>query len=632
MTDNAIFWAVAAIVMGFVVMALLPPLLSRPRRRGDRNSVTQQIYRAQLAEIDTELAAGRLSADEAETMRAMIGRRLLATASDGKTDQAPAPASPAKAAVAAPAGRSRWWAAGVATVLPVAAIGLYMVVGAPGEIDQPLSGRKDVAENAQAVASVRESIELLEDELTRNPRDLRSWVLLARSLSDLGQYDQAVMAYSAALELAPGEADLNAAYGEALVRAADGMVTAEARGAFQAAVARVPAEPRANYYLALERYQAGDIAAALQGWVRLADLSPPEAPWMPAVQDRIAEASAALGVPSDVATDTGTVIAMAEQDDAIAEEAEAAQPAQQLALTEAEAPAALPAAPTAPAANAPGADALAEPAPPADAPVQGRSVQGGLAEGLLLDEAAADPAPLPESADADNAGDIEAITTGAEIAALVREMRDGIRGEAENARPDAPATAPLRAPPPLDPAIVEMMSQMTPEEQNERIIGMVEGLRARIEANPDDVDGWLILARSYDVLGSLEAARNALDQAATRAPGRVDVQLALVRFLLDGRTVEATVPDDAIAPLERILAQDPGHPDALWFLGLSAAQSRDFDRARDLWQQLLATLDPSTEAYQDMQGYIQALGGTTPAAPDDSPVPSVNIAVEPSVE
>ena len=75
MTDNVVFWAVAAIVIGFVVMALLPPLLSRPRARDNRKSVAQQIYRAQLAEIDAEVSAGRMTAEQAKAARGDVGRR-----------------------------------------------------------------------------------------------------------------------------------------------------------------------------------------------------------------------------------------------------------------------------------------------------------------------------------------------------------------------------------------------------------------------------------------------------------------------------------------------------------------------------------------------------------------------------
>jgi cytochrome c-type biogenesis protein CcmH len=44
---------------------------------------------------------------------------------------------------------------------------------------------------------------------------------------------------------------------------------------------------------------------------------------------------------------------------------------------------------------------------------------------------------------------------------------------------------------------------------------MVDKLAAKLEANPDDADGWRKLARAYQVLGEPDKAKSALDRAAT---------------------------------------------------------------------------------------------------------------------
>ena len=60
----------------------------------------------------------------------------------------------------------------------------------------------------------------------------------------------------------------------------------------------------------------------------------------------------------------------------------------------------------------------------------------------------------------------------------------------------------------------QAISQMTPEQQQEMIRGMVAKLAAKLEANPDDPTGWRQLARAYQVLGQPDKARDALDRAA----------------------------------------------------------------------------------------------------------------------
>ena len=74
----------------------------------------------------------------------------------------------------------------------------------------------------------------------------------------------------------------------------------------------------------------------------------------------------------------------------------------------------------------------------------------------------------------------------------------------------APAALVRRGPTPEQ---AEAARDMTPEDREAMIRGMVEGLATRLEAAPDDPAGWLQLARARAVLGEAEAARDALGRA-----------------------------------------------------------------------------------------------------------------------
>jgi cytochrome c-type biogenesis protein CcmH len=52
-------------------------------------------------------------------------------------------------------------------------------------------------------------------------------------------------------------------------------------------------------------------------------------------------------------------------------------------------------------------------------------------------------------------------------------------------------------------------AQMSPQERTQMVRGMVDRLAARLQENPDDLDGWRRLARAYDVLGEAEKAADA---------------------------------------------------------------------------------------------------------------------------
>ena len=79
--------------------------------------------------------------------------------------------------------------------------------------------------------------------------------------------------------------------------------------------------------------------------------------------------------------------------------------------------------------------------------------------------------------------------------------------------PDVAALAAGQLPAP-DAETVKAAGEMSAEEQDAMIRGMVEGLAARLETNPDDKQGWLRLARAYEVLGETDKAAEARARAA----------------------------------------------------------------------------------------------------------------------
>lgn len=74
---------------------------------------------------------------------------------------------------------------------------------------------------------------------------------------------------------------------------------------------------------------------------------------------------------------------------------------------------------------------------------------------------------------------------------------------------------------------VEAAMEMAPQQRQEMIAGMVAGLDARLQENPDDIEGWLRLIRSYIVLGQADDAMRALGQALGSFQDGTSQQLAL---------------------------------------------------------------------------------------------------------
>ncbi|MFN4089112.1 MAG: tetratricopeptide repeat protein, partial [Alphaproteobacteria bacterium] len=177
----------------------------------------------------------------------------------------------------------------------------YLVLGTPGMPDMPLAER--LAEAEVRHAGERARFEQLTVELAmrlrERPKDVAGWIMLGRAERLLGRYDASIDAFGGAIAAAGGEAeaapDLLADLAESRVYAAGGIVEEAARRLFDAALARDPGHLKSRHYIAVARSQAGDDAGALALMRGIAAETPPDAPWLPALHQRMAQLEQRLG-------------------------------------------------------------------------------------------------------------------------------------------------------------------------------------------------------------------------------------------------------------------------------------------------------------------------------------------------
>lgn len=136
----------------------------------------------------------------------------------------------------------------------------------------------------------------------------------------------------------------------------------------------------------------------------------------------------------------------------------------------------------------------------------------------------------------------------------------------------------------------EAMAALTPEQRQQAIRGMVEGLAVRMKDTPQDRGGWLRLANAWKVLGENASAIDAYAKA--DALGPVDARVladwaeAHVRGLKPG---EPPSPS-AVAVLERLEKAEPRNGLALFYLGAASFAAGDKQAAARRWKTLLALL------------------------------------------
>jgi cytochrome c-type biogenesis protein CcmH len=267
-------WLVLALMTAAAVFAVLWPLARSRRVDGDASDVV--IYRDQLHEIERDRASGTIGTAEADAARVEVSRRLLAAADA----QAPPAADPALRLR-----HRRWTAVAAFVVIPLGAICVYLVLGSPDLPGQPLAQRFAAPADANSVAGL---IARVETHLERNPDDGRGWDVVAPIYMRLGRFDDAIRAYRSALKLEGETADRQASLGEALAGAAGGVITTDAKGAFERALVLDKSNPRAQFYLGLAAEQDGRASEAVDRWQSLIAHAPADAPWLAYVREALA--------------------------------------------------------------------------------------------------------------------------------------------------------------------------------------------------------------------------------------------------------------------------------------------------------------------------------------------------------
>lgn len=266
-------WIIFALMSAAAILAVLWPLSRKPTAAAAGNDLV--VYRDQLEEIGRDRSAGLIGDAEAEAARIEVSRRLLAAADT----QAPSP-------VPQPLWRRRAAALAALIVLSLLPVGLYAALGSPNIPDQPAYAR--AATLPPGHESIAALIGQVEEHLAKNPNDGAGWQVIAPVYMRLGRYDDAVAALRKSLTLNGETATRDSDLGEALVAAANGIVTDEAKQLFSRAVALDAHDPKGRYYLGLADEQDGNKEAAAAKWRALLAEAPADAPWAGFIREALA--------------------------------------------------------------------------------------------------------------------------------------------------------------------------------------------------------------------------------------------------------------------------------------------------------------------------------------------------------
>ena len=142
------------------------------------------------------------------------------------------------------------------------------------------------------------------------------------------------------------------------------------------------------------------------------------------------------------------------------------------------------------------------------------------------------------------------------------------------------------------------------------INAMVNGLAQRLQKEPDDGEGWLMLGRSYKYLQKYSLAADAFAKAYALLGDQTEVMLHYADALamanggrLSGKAAEL---------IFKALAQSPDDVMGLWLGGMAKAEMGDNAQALQYWQRLETILPPGSDSHQELTKMMSSLQAQSP--------------------
>ncbi|MDQ2976872.1 MAG: c-type cytochrome biogenesis protein CcmI [Acidobacteriota bacterium] len=222
-------------------------------------------------------------------------------------------------------------------------------------------------------------------------------------------------------------------------------------------------------------------------------------------------------------------------------------------------------------------------------------------EGRLLEDVSVTEKPLPAKSNEPVAGrgSAYAIALAIPVIAIALYLRVG-----NSAAISGVGSAPVQAP-------SANSSQGNGEFTPQRIEANIAALAKRLEQNPSDAQGWIMLGRSYTALEKYSEASDAYAKATALKADDANLwaDYAFAMAMVNGQRIQGP-------PLELVkkaLKLDPENPKALELAGSAAFETKNYKEALDYWQRLLQKTPPDSELARALSQRIseaKSLAGT----------------------
>lgn len=252
---------------GFILGAALAVLLAlalllRPFLRGNRaapalsqRQLNAAIYREQAARLDQDLADDAIGAADHAQARTELQRRVLQDTA--QEDAVPTLHAPKKTVAV------------IALLLPIAAFGLYFIIGNPASMNPAAVAAGGSPQDLERMVAG------LAAKLQQDPSNLKGWAMLARSYKAMGRPLEAEQAYDRAGAFLDTDAQLLADYADVAAANAGGNFAGKPARLVERALKADPQNAMALWLAGTAAMSAGQYDKAVAIWEGLMKLLPP---------------------------------------------------------------------------------------------------------------------------------------------------------------------------------------------------------------------------------------------------------------------------------------------------------------------------------------------------------------------
>ncbi|AEG00744.1 cytochrome c-type biogenesis protein CcmI [Methylomonas methanica MC09] len=139
----------------------------------------------------------------------------------------------------------------------------------------------------------------------------------------------------------------------------------------------------------------------------------------------------------------------------------------------------------------------------------------------------------------------------------------------------------------------------------ENVAQMIGKLEQRLQQQPDDIEGWKMLGRSYTYLQQYQQAADVYAKLYRLQPDDTDIQLQYANNLAMARG--GRMAGEPAQLIKQVLDKQPENGTALWLGGMAKAEEGDLNTARQYWQKLATLLPADSEPLQQVRQMLDAV-------------------------